>query len=58
MQQLDFDKVGYFTDGIKKKPTIVDAAARDGSRIRGMYSEGGRWNVGELFFSGGMVSTL
>ena len=61
MQQLELDKLDYFTDVTKKEPKMVDAAARDGCFISGMYLEGGRWDVSDsliLTLNLAVVTTL
>lgn len=44
-QQLELDKLQVFTEVTKRDVKQVDAAARDGAFVTGMYLEGARWDV-------------
>jgi dynein heavy chain len=44
-QQLELDKLEVFTDVTKKEPKHVDAAAREGCFVTGMFLEGARWDL-------------
>jgi dynein heavy chain len=44
-QQLELDKLETFTDVTKREPKQVDALAREGCYVTGMYLEGARWDV-------------
>ncbi|CAE8597984.1 unnamed protein product [Polarella glacialis] len=44
-QGLELDKLQVFTDVTKREPKQVDAAAKDGAFVTGMYLEGARWDM-------------
>jgi len=44
-QQLELDKLETFTDVTKREPKQVDALAREGCYVTGLYLEGARWDV-------------
>merc|ERR1719453_295338 len=43
--QLELDKLQVFTEVTKRDAKGVDAAARDGAFVTGMYLEGARWDI-------------
>jgi len=44
-QQLELDKLQVFTEVTKRDVKQVDAAARDGAFVTGMWLEGARWDM-------------
>jgi dynein heavy chain len=44
-QQLELDKLQVFTEVTKREVKQIDAAARDGAFVTGMYLEGARWDM-------------
>jgi dynein heavy chain len=44
-QQLELNKLQVFTEVTKREVKGIDAAARDGAFVTGMYLEGARWDV-------------
>jgi len=44
-QQLELDKLQVFTEVTKRDAKAIEAAARDGAFVAGMYLEGARWDI-------------
>merc|ERR1719482_1489994 len=44
-QQLELDKLEVYTEVTKREPKQVDALAREGCYVTGMYLEGARWDL-------------
>jgi dynein heavy chain len=42
---LELDKLQVYTEVTKKEPKQVEAAARDGAFVQGMFLEGARWEI-------------